>query len=360
MDAFFASVEERDNPRLKGKPVAVGADPEGGKGRGVVSTANYKARAYGIHSALPIQTAWRLSEEAKKRGEEPVVFVATNFKNYTETSARIMAIVRTILRGSALGLHGSAIVEQTSVDEAYFDVTFAQTFEEAEHLALQIKNEIKTKERLTCSVGIAPNKLIAKIASDMQKPDGLTVVRPEEVLSFLEPLPIRKIPGIGPKTEALLKKRGIGTVDDIRGISRGELSLMLGKWGEELYKKSRGEDDDPVAEEKEIAKSVGEQETFSHDTNDASAISERVATLAREVFGRFREEGFSEFKCVVITVRFADFETKTKSHTLLQYANSPTELEFETMKLLLPFFDARENPKKKLIRLVGVRVEKLK
>ncbi len=177
MDAFFAAIEERDHPELKGRPVVVGADPAGGQGRGVVSTANYPARVYGIHSAMPISTAWKLAEAARRRGRPATVFVRGSHRKYGEVSARIMAILH----------HYAPVVEEASIDEAYFDLSFTGSFEAAAALARQIKAAILGQERLTGSIGIGPNKMVAKIASDFQKPDGLTLVTAEEAEAFLAP-----------------------------------------------------------------------------------------------------------------------------------------------------------------------------
>ena len=348
MDAFFAAVEERDHPELKGLPIVVGADPAGGKGRGVVSTANYKARVYGIHSAMPISRAWKLSEAARRRGRPAAVFVRGHYRRYTEISDRLMAILREF----------SQVVEEAGIDEAYFDLSFAGTYEAAAEICRQIKHEIKSREGLTASIGLGPNKLIAKIASDFQKPDGLTVVTAEEAEDFLAPMPVRKIPGIGPKTEAFLAKRGIKLVRDLKQFSPQELQELFGKWGPGLYERLRGRHDSPLVVEWE-PKSVGEQETFATDTLDLQFIFERLWALCREVHRRFTAGGFQTYRTVVVTVRFADFDTYTRSHTLTAPAASLRTLRFEAMKLLMPFLDRRENPKGKLIRLIGVRVEKL-
>lgn len=348
MDAFFAAVEERDNPKLQGLPIVVGADPLDGKGRGVVSTANYKARAYGIHSAMPISKAWQLSEDARRKGNPPAFFVRPNFERYSEVSERIMTI---------LGRYAS-LIEAASIDEFYFDLSFAGSYQKAEEICWNIKNEIKTKERLTASIGIGPNKLIAKIASDFKKPDGLTVVEEKDAEGFLAPLSIRKIPGIGPKTEAHLHGLGIKVVQDLRRFSQEELQGMLGKWGLELHDKVRGIDDSQIQEFYE-AKSVGEQETFLRDTRDSGFIFEQMRIMCEDILRRLFEEGFKSFRTVVIMVRFSDFETKSRSHTLPYHANSLKSLETEAIRLLLPFLDRRENPRMKLIRMIGVRVERL-
>ncbi|MEK7085044.1 MAG: DNA polymerase IV, partial [Patescibacteria group bacterium] len=178
MDAFFAAAEEREKPWLKGMPIVVGADPKNGTGRGVAATANYKAREYGIRSALPISQAWRLSETAKEKGLPPAMFLGGNFRLYAEISKNVMAILA----------HYSPVVEVASVDEAYFDLSGAGSFEKAARIGKKIKAEILKKEKLTASIGIGPNKLIAKIASDFKKPDGLTGVPAEEAEAFLGPM----------------------------------------------------------------------------------------------------------------------------------------------------------------------------
>ncbi len=360
LDAFFAAIEERDRPRLRGLPIVIGADPEDGRGRGVVSTANYKAREYGIRSALPIATAWRYSEAARRKGLPPAVFLGVNMEKYAEESRRVMGIVREVLRAGAL-------VEEASVDEAFVDLSFAGSYEHAEKVARAVARAIKEKTGLTASVGVGPNKLIAKIASDREKPDGFTLVRERDAEKFLEPLPIRTIPGVGPKTEARFKELRVRTVGDARRFSREELTEMMGKWGAELYEKLRGRDESPLVTEW-IAKSVGEQETFPRDTHDPKFLRERLAALAAGVFARFAAEAraghFKSFRGVTITVRFADFTTVTRAATLDEpvMASDPAALrtlQFQALRLFMPFLDRRENPNRKAFRLLGVRVEKL-
>ncbi len=353
MDAFFASVEERDNPRLVGKPIVVGADPKDGFGRGVVSTANYAAREYGIRSALPISKAWQFSEAARVRGLPPAVFVDGHYSKYGEVSARIMEILKQY----------TDHIEQASIDEAYFDLStvgasVTDPYERAREIAFKIKNEIKIKENLTATVGIGPNKLIAKIASDVEKPDGLTVVRAEDTEKFLEPMSVRKIPGVGPKAEEKFKRLGIVTVGDARRLSLAELRELMGKWGVDLYEKLRGRSEAPLVEEWE-AKSIGEQETFERDANDPEFLRARLAAISRDVYERFARSGFKQFRTIAITVRFADFETKTRAMTLTGSDSQLETLEFHALRLFLPFLDARENPRRKAFRLLGVRVEKL-
>jgi len=384
MDAFFAAVEERDRPKYKGLPIVVGSDPIEGKGRGVVSTANYKAREYGIRSATPISFAWQMSQVARKKGLPPAIFLFPNFSKYEKVSLKILEIVRKF----------SPFVEPASIDEMYFDLSpsvlfrinllepesrsrrperfgrahrrglvermsFSGSFKKAQEICKKIKSEIKKYENLTCSIGIGPNKLIAKIASDVKKPDGLTIVEKGKEEAFLENFPIRKIPGIGPKTEEILLRRQIKLVKDLKKFSKDDLKKMLGKWGVDLYFKIRGIDDSPIVEKYEI-KSIGEQETFLKDTLDSRFITSRMVELSKNVFERFKKSEFKNFKTITITVRFEGFETKNRSRTLTKSSPDLKTIQFEALRLLAPFFDKRENQKRKLIRLIGVRIEKLK
>jgi DNA polymerase IV (DinB-like DNA polymerase) len=348
MDAFYAAVEEQRDPDLRGRPVVIGADPKEGRGRGVVMTASYAARTYGIRSAMPISRAWRLAEAARRRGEPEAVFLRGDHPLYREVSGRIMA----------LAAEGADAFEEASIDEAYLDISSAGDYERARAHAILLKERIRERERLTGSVGIGPNKLVAKIASDRQKPDGLTVVPPEAVLEFLAPLAIRVIPGIGPKTEALLRSRGIATVAALRAVEREMLVEWLGKWGEDLHDRARGLSDSPVSNEWE-RKSVGEQETFEQDSLDAPFVIGRARALAADVFARAIAEGFPAFRTVTVTVRFGNFVTQSRSKSARTPMSSRQALVETAEALLLPFLDDRENPRRRKIRLIGVRVEKL-
>lgn len=327
MDAFFASIEERDNPELKGKPIVIGADPKGGKGRGVVSTANYPARKYGIHSAMPISRAYKLCPHA--------VFLRPNIEKYKKVSDSIMKIL----------LKYSSLLEQVSIDEAYLGLEIGD-YDKAVEIAEKIKKEIYEKERLTCSIGVAPNKLVAKIASDHQKPDGLTVVRPEEVERFLAKKPVSAIPGIGPKSEEILKKEGIFTIEDLRKLSLEHLIHLFGKRGVEIYHFARGKDDRPIVLEHE-RKSIGKQITFEEDIKSASQVIETALELLKEVFDEAKQENF-DFSTLVVIVRYSDFETHTAQEKL-------KSKDFSTLKTVLLRLILRFVGKKK-VRLVGVRV----
>ena len=348
MDAFYAAVEARRNPALRDRPLVVGADPKEGHGRGVVTAASYAARRYGIRSALPISRAWRLAEAARRRGEPETIFVRDDHVLYREVSARIMTI---------LAAAGDQF-QKTSVDEAYLDVSSLGSFDAAVERARRLKAEIVSQEGLTASVGIGPNKLVAKIASDFQKPDGLTVVRPEEVQSFLDPLGIRVIPGIGPKTESFLHERHIRTVADLRALELAQLAEWLGRSGEELFAKARGLSESAVSNERE-RKSVGEQETFEVDTLDATFVLERARALARTVWSRLEGHGLQGCRTVTVTVRFENFTTLARSRSSREAWTSEEALWASALELLLPFLDERENPRHRKLRLIGVRAEKL-
>src|SRR5262245_56722657 len=348
MDAFYAAVEERRDPTLRGRPVVVGADPKGGAGRGVVTTASYAARKYGIRSALPISRAWRLAEAARRRGEPEAVFVRGDHALYREVSARIMAIAT----------RGADAFEEASIDEAYLELSSLGGLEHAEAHTRALKAEILAREGLTCSAGIGPNKLVAKIASDFRKPDGLTVVPPETVQAFLDPLTIRKLPGIGPKSEALLHARGVQTIADLRALEPTALREWFGVWGGAMHERARGISDDPVSNEWE-RKSVGEQETFEQDTLDPALVLPRARALAGDVFERLRADGFAGLPTVPVTGGFSNVVPRTRSRTATAPLATREDLNAVARDLLLPFFDDRENPRRRKIRLIGVRAEKL-
>ncbi|MAF59243.1 MAG: DNA polymerase IV [Candidatus Pacebacteria bacterium] len=348
LDAFFASVEERDNPYLKGLPVVIGSDPEGGFGRGVVSTANYKAREYGIHSALPIRKAWGFSEAARKEGKSACAFISPSMNRYSDASREIFNIVSKY----------TPTLMQTGIDEGSTDLSHLKTFKAARVHVENMKREIKRKTRLSCSVGIGPNRLVAKIASDFDKPNGLTVITPSKVDKFLRPLSIRDIPGIGPKAEEKLRRFKIKTVGDLQKLSWEELEKNFGKWGFSMYEKARGIDEREL-HEPVPRKSIGKHETFREDTYDLNFVLYELSKMARSITSSMNRKSFSGFRTVVLTVRFADFTTFTRSVTTSEVMKYTKELEAKAMKLVLPFFEGVQNPEKKAVRLVGLRIEKL-
>lgn len=334
MDAFFAAIEEREHPAWKGKPIVVGADPERGLGRGVVSTANYAARKFGIRSAMPISLAWRKCPYA--------MFVRPR-RLYGEVSRKIMAL----LAAEAHRIGGN--VEAVSVDEAYLDISSLNEFAVAETFCKELKAKILGEERLTASIGIGPNKLVAKIASDFQKPDGLTVVQPEAVEAFLEPLAVRALRGVGPKAEEHLKRLGIQTVRDLKQRTEEDLIEAFGVFGNSLYRQARGIDSRDVTEEEEPVKSIGRQTTFLTDLVKPGPILAAAIKLAEKVHRDVVEEGVN-FRTVTVTCRYAGFETHTKTHTLKTPTQDVSTLKAQIMKLLWPFLGRRP------VRLVGVRV----
>ena len=254
--------------------------------------------------------------------------------------------------------------EEASIDEAYLDVSSLGDFTAARQHMLRLKAEVHEREGLGCSVGIAPNKLIAKIASGHQKPDGMTLIEPERVEEFLDPLPIRTIPGIGPKGEDFLQRQRILTIKDLRAIPAATLSAWFGKWGQRLFEKARGIDDSEVSNEW-TRKSLGEQETFEEDSRSASVVIERLDAMARRIIEKLRNKEFAGFRTITLTVRFSDFQTSNRSRSLKEGIRldagdqALTALKQQALALLLPFFDQRENPRNKAIRLIGLRVEKL-
>lgn len=354
MDAFYAAVEERLNPALRDLPVVVGADPKAGKGRGVVTTANYMARKFGIRSALPISRAWRFAESARRRGKPATVFLQPNMPLYREVSGRIMQILQSF----------ADAFEEASIDEAYLDVSSQENFAAATAQMQRLKTAVREREGLGCSVGIGPNKLIAKIASGHQKPDGLTVIAPESVEEFLNPLPVRVIPGVGPKSESFLHQRNLRTVEELRRVSEATLIEWFGKWGQRLFEKVRGIDDSAVSNQW-TRKSLGEQETFEEDTRSQPLVMERLDRMAARIISKLRGKEFSGFRTVTVTVRFGDFQTASRSRSIKDGIRIDDDdhalgrLKAEAMSLILPFFDARENPRGKAFRLIGLRVEKL-
>lgn len=349
MDAFFASVEERDKPYLKGLPVIVGSDPKEGKGRGVVSTANYKARELGIGSALPIRKAWELCEKSRKNGGNRCAFVTSGFHRYGAASREVFEVVRSLV----------PVVSQTSIDEAYLDLSFCGSFKKAEVLARKIKREVKKRTKLTCSIGIGGNKMVAKICSDYEKPDGLTVVLPEEAEEFLKPLSIRVIPGVGKVGEQTFKRLGVETVADAQKYSWEEFQKRFGKHGFSMWERVRGIDERGVEAVKQKRKSIGKHHTFKEDTRDMKEVVETIRKQVKVILSEVKRQGFKEFRTVVLTVRFDDFVTVTRSLTLEKSIKTAKQLELKATKLLLPFFEKTENPKGKAIRLIGLRLEKL-
>ncbi|MDD4409332.1 MAG: DNA polymerase IV [Candidatus Pacebacteria bacterium] len=349
MDAFFASLEEKVSPHFKGKPIVVGCDPKDGKGRGVVSTANYAAREYGIGSALPISKAWKLSELAISQGKEGVIFLPSNFPLYERVSKEILGIIRKY----------SDTVEQGSIDEFYFDLSSCDSYEEVEAVSKRLKKEILEREGVTCSVGVGPNKMVAKIAAGVNKPNGFFIVEDSAVEDFLRPLPIRKLPGIGAKTAGVLQSEGVYIIEDLLRFSLADMKNMFKKAGEDIYYRIRGIDDSPLVTEREL-KSIGEQITFEYDTSDSDYVISMFLDLCGNLFDRLAKEGFKSFSKIVVTVRFDDFKTASSSRSIDEKVNkTKSKLKIEALKIFLPYLDRRKNHSLRPIRLIGLRFEKL-
>lgn len=335
LDAFFPSVEVREHPELKGKPVVVGADPKEGKGRGVVSSASYKARKFGIKSAMPISRAWKLCPDC--------VYLRPHFDLYVPASNNIMMILKS---------HADKF-EQGGIDEAYLDISSrVKDFDEAGEFAKRLMQEVFEKEELTCSIGVAPNKMIAKIASDFKKPYGLTVVKEEDVKDFLFPLDVRKIPGVGPKSERRLKALNIETIRDLAFTDPEILRRLFGVWGARLHEFANGIDNSEVIEEYET-KSIGRDTTFEKDVDDQEQILQVLDGLAEEVHEDVIANGF-KFKTITVRIRYQHFDTHTRSRSLSFPTNDQDILKNNAKRLIAPFLRGR-----KKIRLIGVRVSSL-
>lgn len=334
MDAFFISVEQRDNPSLKGKPAAVC----GSLSRSVVTSANYEARPFGIRAGMPVQ-------EARRRCPQ-VILVKGNHSKYTETASRIFSI----LKGY------TPLVEVASIDEAYLDITDSMLlFQSLLHIAQSIKSRIREKERLTCSIGIAPNKLLAKLGSTLKKPDGLVIIQKDEVDGILRDLPVEKLSGIGPKLKEALNSMGIFTCGQLGKASVSVLRKRFGVIGERLQEMGLGWDDSPVVpfDEGEEAKSFSHSVTLEKDTSDPNILKKVLLQLSEKVSQRMRGEGFYGRR-VAITVRYSDFFTFSKQKTLFQWLNSGNEI----FKHAWEIFESIPHPKP--IRLLGVGVSELK
>lgn len=331
MDQFYAAVEEREHPHFKGKPVVVGADPKEGKGRGVVSTASYEAREYGIESGMPISRAWKLCPDA--------IYVQPNFNLYIPTSQRIMEILKRYTEK----------VERWGLDEAFLDVSNkVSNSKQAKQLAERIKREITEKEKITCSIGVGPNKLVAKIASDSKKPNGLTIVKQEDVTSFLSPLPVRKLLWIGKKTEHKLNQMGIKTIGDLAAYDAAELTKKFGLMGGQYHLYARGIDNSEV-EERDIVKSVSRETTFQEDVSNSDLVLETANNLCREIIEELGERKLV-FKTVTVKIRYANFETHTHGKTLSFYIDNLSSFQKIAKELLKRYL-----VKDRKIRLIGVR-----
>ncbi|PJB62825.1 MAG: DNA polymerase IV [Armatimonadetes bacterium CG_4_9_14_3_um_filter_58_7] len=333
MDAFYASIEQRDRPELRGKPVIVGGTPEG---RGVVSAASYEARTFGVHSAMPAIQAVRLCPGG--------VFLPVDMPKYSQVSRELMSILHSY----------SPLVEKLSVDEAFLDLTGTERVHNmtVEQVGWHIKNRICGELHLTASAGLAPNMFLAKLASEMRKPDGYVVVRHDSVSQFLNPLQIEALWGVGKATSKKLREMGVTTVGMLAQIPEETLTGKFGEVGRHLHQLSRGMDDREVVPHSE-AKSISAERTFGQDTNDWDFLETTLLHLSEEVARRLRDEGF-HCKTVVLKMRFGDFKTITRNRTLPK----PTCVTHTIFHAARELF-ALGNPNRRKMRLIGVGVVNL-
>jgi DNA polymerase-4 len=332
MDAFYASVEQRDDPGIRGKPVAVGGSPQG---RGVVAAASYEARAFGVRSAMPMARAVRLCPE--------LVIVRPDFAKYRAVSEQVMSILRSC----------SDLVEPLSLDEAYVDVTENRWgLEYASAVAKELKRRIFEATRCTASAGVAPNKFLAKIASGWRKPDGLTIIAPERVEEFLQALPVDALWGVGPVTAKKLRALGIERAVDLRSFDAERLHAELGSLAEWLRQLAYGEDPRPVVPHRD-AKSASSETTYEKDLDDVGEMRAELARLARETAGWLEAHRLAG-RTVTIKVRYADFTTVTRSHTLSRPTSDADVIASWATELL-----GRTQAGPRKVRLLGARVSGL-
>ncbi len=332
LDAFYASVEQIRDPSLMGKPVIVGGDP---RRRGVVAAASYEARRYGIHSAMPLATAVRLCPHA--------MYIPPHFALYRAYSQRVFDIYHRY----------TPLVEPLSLDEAFLDLSGTERISgPVRQAALRIRDEVKAETGLDLSIGIATSKVVAKIASDLQKPRGFVEVRPGEETSFLAPLPLRRLPGLGPSTEERLKPLGVATIGQLAALPAEQLTRQLGKHGLQMWEFAHGIDRRPVVAPGQ-PKSISREMTFDRDVSDPSELEAMLRQLAQHAAKSMREQGL-HCRTVHLKLRYANFETFTRSHTLAQPTNVEATIVGETVALLRAAWD-----RSRKIRLIGTGLSSL-
>jgi nucleotidyltransferase/DNA polymerase involved in DNA repair len=330
MDAFYAAIEQRDRQELRGLPVIVGADPHGGRGRGVVATASYEARRFGVTSAMPISIAWKLCPHG--------AYVPPDMDKYARVSREVREVFGRF----------TDLVEPVSIDEAFLDVTGSRRVRGAgPELARDLKETVRRETGLTASVGVATNKLVAKIASDMRKPDGLVVVSPGTEAAFLAPLPVRRLWGVGPKMEEQLVKLGVHTIGALAACAPAAMEQRFGVYGPQLIELARGIDERPVLAEAEAAKSLGQEHTYDHDTGDPERLRATLLHLCDSVARRLREHGL---RARTVTLKYRDetFRTVTRAHTVAEAVDSGEALFAEAWRL----FEGVHGRRK--VRLLGI------
>jgi len=334
LDSFYTAVEAREHPELRGSPVIVGADPKGGKGRGVVMAASYEARAQGVKAGMPIGLAWRRLPEA--------VYKRPNYELYGSVSESVMSVFREF----------ADRFEQASIDEAYLDVTAKTTWDEVRDYAQAVKTAVRDREGLTCSLGAAPNKSTAKIAAAQGKPDGLTIVPPDRVKAFLAPLAVNAISGVGEKTERVLVGLGIRTIGDLVAFPGKELTKVLGRNAVWLWGIANGIEELPV-QERPDAKSISVERTFERDVDSWETVLETLDSVADNVHLRMRDANVL-FRTAGIKIRFEGFQTHTRDRTLPTWTQDREVLK-ATARELVDEFRSRG----RAVRMIGVRVAHL-
>ncbi len=335
MDAFYAAVEQLDHPEYRGHPVIVGADPQEGRGRGVVSTASYEARIFGVHSAMPISQAYRLCPQA--------IYLPVRMARYHEISERILTI---------FGRY-TDVIEPLSIDEAFLDVTGStQLFGPVEDIARRIKHDIQGEEHLIASVGVAPNKFLAKLASDVSKPDGFLVLQASEVEGFLRDLPVSRLWGVGKKTTHQLELLGLRTIGQVAQWPMVHLIKRFGSLGSHIWQLAHGLDERPVMPHRQ-PKSIGAETTFSTDMDDIEVLRRTLLELAEKVAHRLRVDGYLAVK-VTLKYRDADFVTCTRTQALAE----ATAVAIDLYRVALQLLSHVPNTKRK-VRLLGIAASQL-
>jgi len=336
MDAFYASVEIRENPALEGKPVVVGADPREHR-RGVVLTASYEARRFGVRSAMSCVEAARRCPEA--------VFVSPHFELYGRVSGEIMDTLRTF----------ADRLQPSGIEEGYLDVTVRSggNFSRAHELAREIKAAIRKQHRLSCSIGIAPTKAVAKIASDFEKPDGLTVVARDDVAAFLAPISVRKILGVGPKTAERLKELGLEMIEDLQRYNRQDLVEQLGAFGEYLQDVAMGRDAEEVIEPTGPPESISTETTFEKDLDAYDEVWPELESLAKSLHEQLRHEKYA-YRTVSLKAKYSNFEIHTRSKSLRIHTTDLEPILILSQTMLKEVLASGRK-----VRLVGVRLSNL-
>lgn len=340
LDAFFAAVEIRDDPKLQGIPVIIGADPKEGKGRGVVTTCSYEARKYGLHSAMPISQAYKLCSHG--------VYLRGNYEKYQKVSYQVMSILKSY----------QIEFQQASIDEAYMDFTRScGSYQDAYTLAESIQKTILERVGITCSIGISSTKSIAKIASDFNKPNGITIVEPQKIQEFLNPMDITKIPGIGKKSKLGFHKKGIYTINDLYKTGLSNLVAFFGDHGVWIWNVIGGNDSRPVGEFYN-RKSIGKERTFTEDVTDHEIILQKIHELNSRIHEILEKQKY-RYSTITLKIRLSGFATYTRSKTLKVPFRDKLLVEKKLQGMFNHFSRKYTQDRNSKIRLIGIRFSNL-